>query len=192
MTPDNHARLPTLDPPPESDAEDIRQSLDRSLIHGVAWTGGLKWITQIASWASTIVVARLLTPADYGLFGMATLYLGLVQLVNEFGLGAAIIRQRDLTEEQISDLTGVSWALGFVLMGISVGMAWPVAAFFKEEAVRLILIVLSVTFVLSTAKSIPRSLMSRDLQFRRVAIVDATEVLVGLATTLTLAILGYR
>lgn len=173
-------------------AAEGRRRLDRSLVHGVAWTGGLKWLTQIASWASTIVVARLLTPADYGLFGMATVYLGFVELVNEFGLGAAIIRQRDLSEEQIADITGVSYALGLFLTVVSVGMAWPVAMFFKEDQVRLILIVLSVTFMLSTVKSVPRALMSRDLQFRRVAVVDATQVIVGLVATLTLAIMGYR
>jgi O-antigen/teichoic acid export membrane protein len=68
------------------------QSLDRSLVSGIAWTGGTKWATQILSWAATLVVARILSPADYGLMGMATVYLGLVLLINEFGLTTAILR----------------------------------------------------------------------------------------------------
>jgi hypothetical protein len=91
-------------PPPESDS----QSLDRSLVSGIAWTGGTKWATQLLSWAATLVVARILAPSDYGLMGMAAVYLGLVTLVNEFGLTAAILRHRELTEEQIARVGGFS------------------------------------------------------------------------------------
>ena len=85
-------------PAPRKDS----QSLDRSLVSGIAWTGGTKWATQILSWAATIVVAHILSPADYGLMGMAAVYVGLVTLVNEFGLTAAILRHRELTEHQIA------------------------------------------------------------------------------------------
>jgi len=49
----------------------------------------------------------LLVPADYGLIGMATTYLSLVALINELGLGAAIITQRDLSEDQIRQINSV-------------------------------------------------------------------------------------
>ena len=68
-------------------------------MHGIAWTAGAKWATQIVTWASTIVVARLLTPDDYGLVGMAAVYLGLVSLVSEVGIGAAIITLHELSDE---------------------------------------------------------------------------------------------
>ncbi|MDQ2765786.1 MAG: hypothetical protein M3Y30_01405 [Gemmatimonadota bacterium] len=54
-------------PPRQTDS----QSLDRSLVSGIAWTGGTKWATQLLSWAATLVVARILSPSDYGLMGMA-------------------------------------------------------------------------------------------------------------------------
>ena len=59
-----------------------RHSLDRSLVRGIAWTGAIKWLSQLLSWVSTIVVVRLLLPADYGIIGMATTYLSLVALIN--------------------------------------------------------------------------------------------------------------
>jgi O-antigen/teichoic acid export membrane protein len=73
----------------------------------------------VLSWTATLVVARILSPSDYGLFGLATLYAGLVQLINEFGLGAAVVRRRDLTEPQIAAVGGVSLALGASLWGLS-------------------------------------------------------------------------
>src|SRR3989442_14932225 len=65
------------------------RALDRSLMRGVAWTAAGKWSSQALGWASWLIVARLLTPEDYGLVGMAAIYLGLVTLLSEFGLGTA-------------------------------------------------------------------------------------------------------
>ncbi|MGI8843272.1 MAG: oligosaccharide flippase family protein, partial [Gemmatimonadaceae bacterium] len=82
--------------------------LDRSLVDGIAWTGAMRFLAQALRWSATLLLARLLSPADYGLVGYATVYLGLVALVNELGLSAAIVQQRHLTKEQIAKLGGVS------------------------------------------------------------------------------------
>ena len=168
-----------------------RQKLDRSLVHGMAWTGASRWATQILSWASTLVIARLLTPADYGVLTMANVYIGFVALVNEFGLGPAIIRQRDLTEEQISALGGVSIGLSVVLWLLSALISIPVAAFFEEPAVRWVITALGFTFVTSGLRVLPRALLTRDLQFKRIASIDATESVAATILTLLFALLGY-
>jgi O-antigen/teichoic acid export membrane protein len=81
-----------------------QKRLDRALVRGIAWTGEMKWLTQLLSWAATLVVARLLSPADYRLVGMATVYLGLMGLVNEFGLGSAIVMKGGLSDEQVAQI----------------------------------------------------------------------------------------
>src|SRR5215467_1332219 len=96
-----------------STATDL-QRLDTSFIRGVAWTGAAKCASQILAWVSTLVVARILTPDDYGLVSMATVFLGIVTLVSEFGLGSAIVLLRDLSQEQIAQLNGLAVCLGMV------------------------------------------------------------------------------
>jgi PST family polysaccharide transporter len=162
------------------------------LLHGVAWTGGLKWATQVLSWAATLVVARILTPSDYGLFGLATLYAGLIQLINEFGLGAAVVRRRDLTEPQIAAVGGVSLALGASLWGLSALAAPLVATFFHAPDLRWVIVAMGITFVTTGIRVIPKSLLGRDLQFRRVASIDAVEAVTTTATVLAFAIAGFR
>src|SRR2546428_3679674 len=93
---------------------DIR-ALDRTIVTGVSWTGGIKGLTLLLSWASTIIVARLLSPEDFGLVAMATIYLGLVAMVTEFGLGTALVALRDLSEEQISQLHAVASLVGLAV-----------------------------------------------------------------------------
>jgi PST family polysaccharide transporter len=164
--------------------------LDRSLVHGIAWTAALKWVSQVLSWASTIIIARLLTPSDYGLVGMATVYIGLVQLVNEFGLGAAIVQQRDLTRDQLARLGGLSLLLGVVLTLLSLAMAGVIARFFGEPAVRWVVMALSVTFFTTAFQVLPRALLNRDLRFPRLALLDGTEAVAITIGTLACAVLG--
>ncbi len=164
--------------------------LDRALVTGIAWTGGIKWLAQLVSWAATLVVARLITPTDYGLFAMAMVYAGFVQLVNELGLSLAIVQYRDLTSKQIAQLGGLALLAGVALFALSAALAGAIATFFGEPIVRWIIIALSLTFIMRAAQVVPRALLNRDLQFRRLAWIDAGEALVWSSTTLVGALLG--
>ena len=168
------------------------RELDRSLIRGIAWTGATRWATQLLGWASTLIVARLLAPTDYGVVGMAMIYLGFMQLVNEFGLGSAIIQRRDLTADHISRLNGLALLLGWAFVALSAVLAWPVAVFFGEAAVRWIILASSITFLMTALQIVPRALLTRDLDFRRLAWADGAEALVAAGATLAFAAVGLR
>lgn len=191
MPPDVEPTQDPLLPPPAGTPAATRQQLDRALIRGVAWTGAARLVTQVLSWASTIVVANLLTKADYGLLGMATLYINYVQLLNELGLGMAIVRRRDLTAETVSDLGGLAIGTGFLLWAISCVLAVPISGFFGEHNLRWVIAALGFTFVTTAIKVVPRSLLSREMRFRRVAVIDNTEAIVNIVTTLVLAWQGW-
>src|SRR5271156_1977465 len=98
-------------------------SLDRSMAHAVAWGAAARWASQIVSWASTIVVARLLTPYDFGLVGMAGLYVQLALLISQAGIGDAVIALRDLTRRQIAELNSISLIMGLGLACLSCALA---------------------------------------------------------------------
>jgi O-antigen/teichoic acid export membrane protein len=165
---------------------------DRFLIHSIAWTGIGRWITQIISWIATPIVARLLSPGDYGVASMAMVFIGFVQLINQFGLGSAIIQRRDLSEDQIARIGGLSVLLGafFVVLSLVVGPA--VARALGSAAVAPVIAVLSVTFLTTALQSLPRALLTRDLKFRHLAVMDGMEAIVQTSATLILAFLGFR
>jgi O-antigen/teichoic acid export membrane protein len=89
------------------------------MAHAVAWGAAGKWASQIVGWASTVVIARLLTPYDYGLVGMAGLYLQFALLIGQSGVGESVITLRDLTRRQIAELNTVSMLIGLGLVGLS-------------------------------------------------------------------------
>ena len=86
--------------------------LDRSLVSSIAWTATAKWIVQTLSWASTLLVVRLLAPADYGIVGMAAAFLAFLQPFCDFGIAAAIVQGRQLSDEHIARLNGFAIGLG--------------------------------------------------------------------------------
>lgn len=168
------------------------RELDRSLVHGVAWTGGAKWASQLLSWASMLIVARLLTPEDYGLVGMASVYLGLITLVSEFGLGTAVITLRDLSEDQIAQLNGLAALFGAGSLVVSCGAAIPLARFFHAPELPAVVVAMSSAFVITAFKTVPFSLLQRDMRFRSLAMVETARAALLAVSLIAFALLGWR
>lgn len=169
-----------------------RTTRDRSLVHGVAWNGIVKLIVQAVAWGSTLVVARLLSPDDYGVMGLAGLFLGLIELVTEFGIGIAVATRKDLTRRQAEELNSVA-----TLMGIGgtllICLAAPLAGrFFHDPRLPRVLAALSATFFLSSFRSVPWGLLQRDHQFKRLAIYDGAQAFALAILSVVLAKLGFR
>src|SRR2546430_6805747 len=121
---------------------------------------------------------------------MAMVYAGSVQLVNEMGLSRAIVQSGDLTSRQIGELGGLALLAGVALFALSLGLAGAIARFLGEPVVRWIIAALSLTFIIRALQVVPRSLLARDLEFRRLAWINAGEALVWSLTTLFGALLG--
>jgi PST family polysaccharide transporter len=185
---DNPSSVPA---PPSVPGPPLTEGLDRSLITGIAWTGGVKWFAQILSWIATLIIARILTLGDYGIANMAATYIGLVQLVSDFGLSAAVVQQRDLSDDDIARLGGTSVLLGVFFSVLSAVLANAIAAFFEEPALRDATLVLSITFALAGLQVLPRSLLARDLRFAALAWVEGLEALVLTVATITLALMHF-
>lgn len=144
------------------------------------------------TWASTIVVARLLTPDDYGLVGMAAIYLGLVALVSEFGIGSAIVTLHDLSEKSVEQLNGLSVVVGVCMFALSCAVARPLSIFFHTPQLVPVVLVLSTSFVVGSFRSVPNSLLQRDLKFRDIAAIDSARALFAALAAITLAIYGLH
>lgn len=168
------------------------ESLDRSMAHAVAWNAAAKWSAQILSWVSTIVVAHLLTPYDYGLVGMSGLFTTLGMLLCQYGIGDAVIALRDLTRRQIAELNTVSVAVGIALVGLSCALAPALALFFSAPPVRQIITVVSGVYLISAFQVVPRALLRRELRFKLLASIELVRTLSQIVATVLLAWLKFR
>jgi O-antigen/teichoic acid export membrane protein len=140
-------------------------TLDRSFARGIAWVGSVKWIVQLLTWASTIVVARILSPGDYGLLAMGTVLLSFITLLGESGIGATVITVRDITAEQTAQINGAALLMGagsFLIAGLA---AYPVGLFYHAPALPPVIVALSLTLVITSFRVVPGALLQRDLRF---------------------------
>jgi teichuronic acid exporter len=168
------------------------RALDRSLLHGIAWTAAAKWTTQAFTWASWLIVARLLSPEDYGLVSMAAIYLGLITLLSEFGLGAAVLTVRELSLEQIRQLNGLALLMGLGSLLASCAMAIPLGRFFRAPQLPLVIVAMSTTFLITALKTVPLALLQRDLRFKALALIDMSQALVLAMSMIGFALAGFR
>lgn len=169
---------------------DAPDRLDHAFVSSVAWSAVAKWSAQLAVWASTIALARLLTPADYGILGMAAVFLGIVALLSELGVGTAVLMLRELTDEQVAQLNSIALLMGVVGFGATLLAAEPLGRVFRNEALPDVLRVLGVTFVISAFRSVPLALLQRELRFRRIALMDAIAAVVAAVAAVSLGVAG--
>src|SRR5262245_39835770 len=133
-----------------------RAELDRSLVHGIAWTSMVTWFTQILSWVSTFYVVHKPLPEDYGLVGSAAIILAVVYMLSEFGLGAAVVRFHSLDRNQLGQFNSLSLMLGVGAMLMACLAAYPASLFFREEKLVQVMLVMSTTFVITAFKVVPQ------------------------------------
>jgi O-antigen/teichoic acid export membrane protein len=155
------------------------------------WQGGVKIFTQIISFVISIILARLLTPDDYGLIGMAIIYISFLDLVNEFGIGSSIIQKQDLPEKILSSLNWFALWLGLIFMVLTIATSSLVASFFSQPRLKNIISVLSVLFVISALKNIPFNILTRNLEFKKRSIAEMTSIFSGGAVAITAALNGF-
>ena len=167
-------------------------ALDRSFARGIAWTGSVKWIVQLVTWGTTIVVARILTPEDYGLLAMGAVLLAFITLLSESGIGVTVVTVRDITSEQIAQINGAAVLLGVASFAAACLLAVPVGWFYESSALPPVIMTLSLTLVITGFRVVPGALLQRDLRFPRLAVIDAAQGLTQAFTTILLAVLGFR
>lgn len=123
-------------------------------------------VARTISFTTTLILARLLAPEDYGLMALAMVSVGLISFFNDVGLGAAIVQNPELDKRAINGCFAFSIALGTLLTLISVLASGPVAAFYGRDVLAPMLSVLGINFLIGSFASVPNSLLRRAMRFR--------------------------
>jgi O-antigen/teichoic acid export membrane protein len=169
----------------------MSSDLRTRVVSGTFWFGANRLWTQAISWASTLILARLLTPAEYGLVAMAVSVVTVMRLLQEYGLGVAIVQRKQLSAEQINSIfwTYVSISAAFTIVAFFVAL--PAAAFYHEPRLTWVVRILSLTFLANAVGTVPYSLLTKAIDLRRRSFAESAAALSSSAFTLAFAFLGY-
>ncbi|HXF12549.1 MAG TPA: lipopolysaccharide biosynthesis protein, partial [Terriglobales bacterium] len=139
---------------------------------------------------ATVVLARLLTPADFGLVAMVTAITGLGQAFADLGLSEATIQHPKITHEQVSTLFWLNVAIGLVLTSIAAALAPVLAWFYREPRLTEITVIVSFTFLIGGLRVQHDALLKRQMRFRALAIRDVMAYVVAVPLAIVLALRG--
>lgn len=157
------------------------------LARSAAWLVWSKGAVQLISFLSVLLVARLLHPADYGLMALAGIWMGMMALISEMGLGAAIIQFRDL---DAAELNACFWLTMTVATAGYVGLygAAPlIAVWFSAPRLSDVLRVVGLVLPLMAVRVVSDSLLRKRLAFDRLSQAEIAAVLINVPIVLGLA-----
>ncbi|MBP9005974.1 MAG: lipopolysaccharide biosynthesis protein, partial [Candidatus Marinimicrobia bacterium] len=157
---------------------------------GVRWVGIGQVGYRILSMVSTIVLARLLMPDDFGVIALARLVLGFVMLLSAWGIDASIIVE-EKRPKQIANVAfwinfGIMLVLGLLVIGIS---PW-VKKFYDTPVLQPILIWLGLGLIFQSFELVPRTILNRDLNYKYLTVINLSVEIFAQLLVILLAIFG--
>ncbi|MCM8730921.1 lipopolysaccharide biosynthesis protein [Hephaestia sp. GCM10023244] len=158
--------------------------------HAVIWRSGSQIIAQLVMWASTFLVIRILSPADYGLFAMTQVVLVLLAMLDGYGLASGLIQQREVTERQIRQLFGMLIVLNLGLAFIQIALAPWAAAYYRQPAVTDLLRWQALLYLPTPFIALSYAQLCRRMDFKRQAQVFTIASVASAATALAGAMAG--
>lgn len=178
-------------PPDQLNATFDPQDLKRRTVHGGIATMASQAVKFVLRFGSAAVVARFLSPGEYGLIAMVSPILGFLSTFNDIGFGQAIVRAPVIDRQQVSSLfwrnlaVSVGLALGVVLLSPFV------ARFYHEPRTGPILMALGGMLVLATLNMVPNAILKRQLRLTSLTAVDLISLFAATTATITLAATGF-
>ena len=141
----------------------------------------------VLRFAFMMVLARVLSPRDFGLVAMVTVVTGLYDLFTSAGLSVATIQRATVTNQQISTLFWINIAVGFALSLLCLVSAPVLATFFHEPRVLGITALMSLGFVINAAGVQHTALLSRQLRYVALTVIELSAILISIAVGIGMA-----
>jgi O-antigen/teichoic acid export membrane protein len=164
--------------------------LGDSVKRAVIWRSGSQIFAQVLAWASTLMVIRILDPADYGLFAMTQVVIVFLNFLNGYGFAGSLIRDPELTEERIRQAFGILLLVNGALALLQVCLAPLAAQYYHQPEVRALLQVQALIFLSTPFAAIPQVLLTRAMDFRKQGLVNIAATVVSAAVALGCALAG--
>ncbi|HEX7820094.1 MAG TPA: lipopolysaccharide biosynthesis protein [Sphingobium sp.] len=180
-----------LDPIAAGDVDASESSFGARVRSALIWRSGAQILTQMLSWVSTLMVIRILNPADYGLFAMTQAVIAFMTFLNGYGLVSALVASETIDTHRLRQAFGLMLLLNGGL-GLAQLVFAPLAAdYYNQPMVADMLRVQAVIYLSTPFITLPEVLMGRSLDFRKAAYVTLISGLTAAGVAITGALSGW-
>jgi O-antigen/teichoic acid export membrane protein len=128
---------------------------------------------------SSMVIARLLTPAEIGVFSVTVVLLSFVSTIRDMGAGQYMVQEKNLTTERIRAVWAVQLGLGLAMSSVVLLASYPVALFYNEPRMRNVMLVVALNYAVNPFGSLTYIWLVREMRFDSIAVMRFTSVLSG-------------
>lgn len=162
-----------------------------SMRHSVMWMGLSQGAMFVIQFGGSVVMARLLTPYEMGVYAVAAATVGLFVALRVFGLSAFLIREPDLTPAVAASAFTINAMLSVAVAALVAALSGAGAWMLGEPGVQTVMVVLAITPLLGIFDTLPAALLERSGAFKTMALAALARSAVGVGATIVLAIQGW-
>ena len=168
----------------------MSESFRKGFVSNVSFNAAARIVAFMLQGVANIILARLLLPSDYGVVSFAIIFVQFTLQFYDFGISASLVQKKDATMDDI--YTGFTLRIFISLSAmVLISAAAPLTRmFFDDEAVVLIIRVFSLLFPLYCCGFLSHTLLTRELQFKKISFLETLETAVSALTAITLAFAG--
>lgn len=165
--------------------------LRKLALSGAAWTGAATLVTVVLQFAQIAVLARLLSPEDFGLMALVTLVIGFTQVYADAGLGSAVVQRQNATPEERSSLFWLNIVVGIAIFPILLAAAPLVAMAYGQPRLDALISIAAISFLIAPAGQQLHLQLQKALRFDLLAAIDVGGALCGVGCSIALALKGF-
>lgn len=168
-----------------------KEDLKRRSLHGAAATLAAQAAKFVLRFASIVVMARLLTPGEFGIVAMVAPFLAFIATLNDLGFGQAVVQRRDISPSQLSALFWINAMVSTILAGALMAMSPLIVWIYGEPSAGDVLRAMTVLIVVSGLSMVPNALLARRMRFGVQVSIDLFCVALGTVIAIAAAWRGY-
>ncbi|NIM96332.1 MAG: MOP flippase family protein [Anaerolineales bacterium] len=159
-------------------------------ISGIGWSGVLQLGRQGVQFVIGVILARLLSPDDFGLIGMILVFTGFALIYSDMGFGSALIQKQDTRPDSYFSIFWINVGTGLALMLLFMALSPLIARLYGQPILAPLTMLVSTNFFIGSFKIVQDSLLRKQLEFRRLAFVNLTALVISGIAGITMALLG--
>jgi PST family polysaccharide transporter len=165
--------------------------LKKQVISGSFWSVASNISVQAVNFVITVVLARLLVPEDFGVIAISSVVVGFVTLFQDLGMGSAIIQKKQIDEDYLGTSLLVSFVTGIAIALLIVAVSPFIASFYSKSILEDIIMVSSIGFVLGPLMSIHNSILTKNLEFKKIGILNVSSHVLSGGISIFMALTGF-
>ena len=166
-------------------------NLKSKVKNGLKWTFIDQILSQIIFLVFSIFLARILTPAMFGIVGMITIFSNFAIIFIDLGFSAALIQKKEVSPTQYSSVFWLNLGIGFFMYALFYISAPMISQFYNQPELIVYIRVICLSFIITSLSAVQANLLIKELQFKKKVIINWIAMLIGYVVAFVLAYTGY-